>query len=419
MKKRQTGKVKRFAMETMAALMSAGIISGCVRQTDTPIVLERTDRLQEKSKQAWQKAGDETEEQGEQRGAIREQADIPEIYRVDIREENITIKGNVNVETPEIDRIPFMEVQHLPYTDEELKKIKEILRQEVGITQWVEGSQSTPQTYDSPDYVYNLSLGAGRSGQTPMVWLSCPGISDGIGGDDNMEGLLDFSLAEEEKKRIQEDVEKKAEKLLERMELEGFYLEDVRWRPLFVSTNYSWTPSGHWGIRLYYKRRIEGMAVIECRSGEDLQTFPLQYVEFLYQEDGTLLAVKDIGREEVTGPSGYSGFLLPFLSVSQVFEQCMKTAEIFHQGERDHMYLSVTEVKLAYWPEYGNRPLASHGADFGEGRLVPVWAFYGTWESGNQNLEGMEIKPPQAQANGGKKTLLLAVNAEDGTIYGK
>jgi len=417
--KRQAGKVKRFAMGVMAALMATGIISGCVRQTDTPIVLDRTDRLREESKQAWQETGDETKERREQRDTIREQAEIPEIYRVDIQEENLTIKGNVNVEIPEIDRIPLMEVRHLPYTDDELKKMKEVLRQELGITQWVEGGQSTPRTYDSPDRVYSLSLGAGRSGQTPMVWLSCPAVSDGIGGDDDMDSLFDFSLAEEERKRIQEDVEKKAENLLERMELKGFYLENVRWRPLFVSRNYSWTPSGHWGIRLYYKRRIGGMAVIECGSGEDLQTFPFQYVELLYQEDGTLLAVKDIGREEVTGPSGYSGFLLPFLSVSQVFEQCMKTAEIFHQGERNHIYLSVTEVKLAYRPEYGNRPLAADGTGFGKGRLVPVWAFYGAWEREDKSLERMETEPLQAQANGGKKTPLLAVNAEDGPISGK
>ena len=155
--------------------------------------------------------------------------------------------------------------------------------------------------------------------------------------------------------------------------------------------------------------------------------YPAQYVEFLYKEDGTLLSVKNIGREELRVTSEYAEFLLPFSSVSQVFEQCMKTRPINpeadlksdisiltegYPGAVPHDYLTITEVKLAYGLEYGE-------ADGGTGKLVPVWAFYGREERGFQDQNGVELMIPRTSLNGGKSELLLVVKAQNGSVYGK
>lgn len=140
-------------------------------------------------------------------------------------------------------------------------------------------------------------------------------------------------------------------------------------------------------------------------------------MEFLYREDKTLLAVKDIGRESVTDTREYAGFLLPFLAVSQIFEQCMKSSvtdeDMTEMGS--HTYLAVTEVKLAYRREFKGQA----GSQDGGGRLVPVWAFYGITEKGYQDHVGGEAAIFPIAAGQGKETLLLTINAEDGTIYGK
>lgn len=148
---------------------------------------------------------------------------------------------------------------------------------------------------------------------------------------------------------------------------------------------------------------------------------PAQYVEFLYGEDGRLLSVKNIGREQIRVTSGHTKFLLPFASVCQVFEQCMKTlqtdwgagAEAFQEeelpGTNPHLYLTVTDVKLAYRLEYDEWDPKTFEIGGGKGKLVPVWAFYGKVRRGYEDQNRAEAK----------KVLLLMVNAENGTIYGQ
>ena len=158
------------------------------------------------------------------------------------------------------------------------------------------------------------------------------------------------------------------------------------------------------------------MPIINSKRGANFSEPTTQYVEILYKEDGTLLEVKDIGREQIGDTLGYTEFLLPFLSVSQIFEQCMKTLEM-DTGTKSHIYLTVTEVKLAYQIEYENQDLAASETGSRKGKLVPVWAFYGIAEKEYQNQDGTEAEIPRTLLSGGKKVLFLTVNAEDGTIY--
>lgn len=414
LKKKQTAKRASFLIGAILYTLA-----GCVKQTNTPIVSEKIEGAQES------RVGEEGT-QGEKQGMaanaekVRQQADVPETYTLEIRSEDITIMGNVSVETPEKERIPVVEVQYLPYTQEELDEIKELLKEEVEITEWTLKSQDNPKTYMSPDQTYTLSLAKGNKQERPMVWLSCPGISDGSSKEGEAMDLSGFSMSENDRKAFQQEVEGRAKHLMEEMGMKDFHLEEVRWRQLSVSKDYSWSLSGQYGLRLYYRRRMEDMILVDNEW-----EYPAQYVEFLYKEDGTLLSVKNIGREELRVTPEYVEFLLPFSSVSQVFEQCMKTRQIDaetnarsdisvltegYPGAVPHGYLTITEVKLAYGLEYG---------EGGKGKLVPVWAFYGREEIGFQDQSGVELKIPRTSLNGSKSELLLVVNAENGSVYGE
>ena len=123
---------KQKVLVVLLAGVITGLLPGCVRQTDTPIVSEKTGQSQENQ-------GGYEEIPEERPGTvktIREQAEVPETYTLDIPREDITIRGSVNVEVPEGNEISQAEVQYAPYTEEELEKIKVVLKEEAGISQW-------------------------------------------------------------------------------------------------------------------------------------------------------------------------------------------------------------------------------------------------------------------------------------------
>ncbi len=453
-------KIQIYSKTLTAIVLGASIFSvnGCVHYIDTPIVSEKTSEAQKtesiskdnfaSSEQMPDKETEEIKDETKSAEIIRNQAEVPEIYTSRIQNEKITITANARVEVPETDKIPRIEVELSSYTDEEMKRIQEILREELEISEWISDSEESnsqasikkPLAYYSPNRNYLLSMAPGGGKETSMVWLSCLTISDGSNGDDEK---LCISLTEQDKKEIQVKMEEKAEKLLEKLELNDFYLENVQWRPLSISQNNSWTSSGQCGIRLYYRRRIDGLPLLNKAGyiSENYLTSP-QYVEILYQEDGTLLAVKDIGNERFIETTENVDFLLPFSAVIQIFEQYMKTinidfdikmsdgestkliAEPYSQdtpvltelvpGTTPHIYLTVTEVKLAY-------KLQSKGWVSGENqnsrrKLVPVWAFYGTVEQGYQKSDGTEAEIPRTSLSAVQKDLFFMVNAEDGSI---
>lgn len=429
--KRETRKWRKGLAAAIGAV-SILAMAGCVRQTDTPIVSEKSEKSQE-GEEAWEEDSQQTTEEGQisegETISIRDQAGAPDTYETYLESEDITIMAKARVEVPDRDRIPLADAEYTPYTGEEMESIQELIGEELGIEEWVKRSESSPQLYDSSDGAYALAMGAGEDEETPMVWLTSSTLSDGNNAGDDADDLSGFSGGERGWTELEAGMVKKAERLLEKMGMEDFYLDKVRWRQLSVRGNYSWSLSGQYGVRLYYRRKIEDIPVVGGSR--------TQYAEFLYKEDGTLLSLKNIGRESIHVKTENAGFLLPFLSVSQVFEQCIKTPEsdsdlgigpsddldfIWEMGSlgenisilepsspgTPHIYLTVTDVKLAYKTEYedGNR-----------GKLVPVWAFYGTVERGYKNQDGSEAEGFRSPLSSETETLFLMVGVEDGTIY--
>ena len=134
MKKRQGDKRKVWAVA--AAWGSVLVLSGCVRQTDIPIVTERKEQaLESQEEHETEMPAEET--QADRLVLIREQAEVPERYEISFENEDITITADVEVEVPETDRISLKAVEYTAYTEEELETFKEILGQELGIQEWI------------------------------------------------------------------------------------------------------------------------------------------------------------------------------------------------------------------------------------------------------------------------------------------
>ena len=110
-----------------------------------------------------------------------------------------------------------------------------------------------------------------------------------------------------------------------------------------------------------------------------------------YKEDGTILEWKDINKEQIVKTSGQTDFLLPFEAVTQILEQQLRYEQA---GKNQQVF--VTKVLFGYQLCYDEWDEEKLDRGNGKGRLVPVWAFY--------------------EENG---SLLLTINAEDGTIYTK
>lgn len=338
-------------------------------------------------------------------------------------------------------------MEYSPYTDQELDQIGKVLWEELGLAEGTgdpKDSEGDSRIYRwSADLMYSLDLKAGDSQMTPVVWLSATDVSDGIGSAGDPDDLSACPMTETEMAQLQAVLENKAEQLLEKMGLKDFSLESARWRQLSVSNHYSWTLSGQYGVRLYYGRKIDDMPLVNSGRKTGSLKPASQYVEFLYREDGTLLTVKNIGREKITDSSEYADSFISFSSVSGIFEQCMRTLKVDWDtgtkaadearagsdmgpvlieghgdaGEKPHVYLTVTDVDLAYCVKCDERNEDALQTDGKMGKLTPVWVFYGTAEQGYQNPDGTRAEIPGQTLSGGKM-LLLAVGGEDGTVYG-
>lgn len=475
--------------------------AGCVRQTETPIVAEKTEAPEgqemPKGKEGALKdqettladGGTEVSEQEEGNGAprnfIQEYSEAPRHYQANVREVRLTIFADAPLEIPVVSRIPYVGIENAPYEKEECENILKIFIEETGIEKWqiddklVTGNgmvlepnswvlfadrdnpagneyillddEAGNHSFTSEDGTYQLSLirGEGSDG-TPVMWLTNLKYTDGSNGGFDASDLSGCTLSYKERDDLEKVLEKKAEDCLRKFGIDNFYLTDTRWRRISCTENGGWEETGKYGLRLTYIRTVEGIPVFARNSGWASEALPAaQYIDFLYLEDSTLLRMKNINREKVVSDTGYADFLLPFDAVAQIFEQYMRyyqtvyepelyevssagtsgqqkgngaqTAGTFLSSMEPHLYINVTGVKFGYQLQYDEFHPELQDKDSGRGRLVPVWAFYGTPSVGYDYAGDAKVSytTPDPRAVAGENSLLITVNAEDGTIYGK
>lgn len=430
-KKSRSGVWRRKEMWTAVFAAAVCIQTGCVPMTDTPVVGETKDA-------AVETGGCGNLDSKKAEGNIWLQVQVPERYQTRIQEENLNFTADALVEIPSVDVVPRIELHSSSYKTEDFEKILEIMKKTLGVNSWKEeeqahlnlisvsenenledttiqagadsylfsvsgeaqgeylhlDSEEDMKSYVSDDDAYCLTLGKGeQSDRTPMIWLKHKQESRGFLA---VEPEND-RFSEEHRELLEKELEKRARQILDEMGLPNVFFVSGQWRTVLSSENKKWEDTGNHAWCMRFVRTIEDIPVINktAPSGGMMETVaPAQYIDVTYKEDGSVLELKDINKEQIIENSGQIDFLLPFEAVTQILEQQLRYE---YAGKKEkQLPVIVTKVLFGYQLCYDEWDEENLDRGNGKGRMVPVWAFY--------------------EENG---SLLLTINAEDGTIYTK
>lgn len=346
--------------------------------------------------------------------------EIPERYVTRAEGERVLLTADADVWVPDRETMPECEVKRESYKEADYRAFQRLTAEAAGVT-WKEDEKGSSIRCNSEDEKYEISFVDGSVyGTTPILWMRHRSIADGSSSYFDSRDISGLDLTEEEKSRIETMITAKAEECLEGLQSGDFALKSRQWRALQEHKEDSGgiQPTGTYGIRLHYVREYQGTPVASTTQGLMGQPSPAgQYVSFLYDSEGTLLRMQVTDRIITDVEERDSRFLLLFDTAVQIFEQYCKTyfqeeghwnslfAQLYGEGDGTAssvnvgdkaVEVSVSSVRLEYrvQPEEGE-PSES----FSRGSLIPVWNFYGT-------------------AAGSQESLLVSINAEDGTIYG-
>lgn len=432
--------MKRNHRKRNPAVLSAAALTGivicislgaCGRRPKEPVVAEKTTEAGSLSPSLSESVQETIGgNQGESSGGTGSQplsslVEAPERYRAEVRGEHAALTADAEIIIPDAVSIPVFKAETVPYSEGDYTHFKRITEAAAGI-RWGEDTIESRQVSNlSEDGSYFLSFVDGTmEGTTPILWMHSRLFSAGSSADFNSADISGLTLTDEEKKQTENKITEKAQELLGQLNAGSFVLKSCRWRHL-LETNAAKqrTASGQYGLQLKYVRLHQGIPVtgsVPSLLGTYVPS--AQYVELLYHSDGTLLVVKDIDRQKIDSEGENGRFLLPFASVSEIFEQYCKTyynddnhtvpkaivpnqtaivenPVLIPYTDENHAAIKVTKVMLEY--RFQRDPGAE---EITKGKLIPVWNFYGSLELWGQN-----------QTRDG---LLVSIHAEDGTIYG-
>lgn len=411
----EMGAVKKKRMKWLTVTLAAAVaLTACKSQVKEPVVAERTNPAPENTVQ-----GEKSPEPAnEQKLAAR--LEVPERYEVSVEGDRVLLTADADVWVPDRETMPECRMKQEIYSEADYRAFQQLTAQETGV-QWGEDKKESATLCLSLDGTYQISFVDGKTeGTTPILWMKHQYISDGSSKDFDSRDISGLTLTEEEKSRIEAEIQKRAEFCLEKFDEGSFALKTCQWRALQEQEGtYGGTePTGTYGIKLHYVKEYQGIPV--AGTLQALMGLPApssQYVNFLFDSEGTLLKMQAIDRVAREGEEKDSQFLLLFDTAAQIFEQYCKTyfkdeehwtsVPAVIDAERGFTLPSGTEEKTAVevrvnsvMLEYRLQPEEGKEAKtFSRGDLIPVWNFYGT-------------------VAGSRESLLVSINAEDGTIYG-
>lgn len=356
------------------------------------------------------------------RQTLSSMVDAPKHYQAEVKGEHTTLTADAEVKLPESGIISVYNAETVPYSDEDYEHFKLLMESAAGIRWSADTNENGHISTLSEDGNYALSFVDGTmEGTTPILWMHHRYLSAGSSANFDSSDISDFSLSDEEKRQKEKQITGQAQELLDKLNAGTFLLKSSQWRRLRTDdpTVSQEASESQYGLKLNYVRAHQGIPITDSRPallGSSASSS--QYVELLYSSDGTLLTVKDIDRQKISEDGDNGRFLLPFASVAQIFEQYCKTfyndnqhfalipaaAEtnpvLIPYTDENHAAIKVSGVSLEY--RFQHNP-ESDGYE--KGKLIPVWNFYGSLELWGQSWNG--------------EGLLVSINAEDGTIYGK
>lgn len=413
------------------SLFSSAVLSGC--QKEQAVIIRETDgESAGNSDDGGSMAGFETSgssdrgENSENTGSsgsfvsLRAQTEAPDTYQARVQTDTLELTADAPVLLPDAANAPTWEFSQAVYEDSQIAQMTAAL-EEAGVPMDQVSISRNGQTVlpnANGRFGYQLSIHDGKTetedGEdrsveppTPIFWLSCVSTTAASDGDFDANDLTDFSLSAQEEEHLRASLEKKAEDLLDSMNLSHLVLRDFQWKRLRSSDpesqDYKFRFAGSYGLQLRYVLSVGNIPVTDSRSSYfNGALSSSQYIEILYSQDGQLLVFKDIGLNTVGNPLDQEPFLLPFTAMKEIFEQqCRAWPAASDSGSAPYIRGTVTKVALEYLPQYE----ASGG-----GSLIPVWNFYGSLESAGDG-QGTEYRTVQS--------LLLSISALDGQIMGE
>lgn len=431
-RKKESGTWRKTGIWATVFAVAVCVQTGCVPMLETPVIGET-------SKEAVEIDGLEHSDSRNAEENIWLQAQVPERYQVRLQEEKLNFIADASVEIPLVNRIPRIEIQSSYYEEEDFEKILETMRNTLGVNVWKEeeqmqlnivsavenerlenttiqadadsyllsadreqqgeylhlDSEENMKSYASDNGAYLLTLGKGRkSDRTPMVWLKHKQESTGFLAAEPEKKEDDQTFSENQQELLEKELEKKARQMLEEIGVSDVFLVSGYWKTVLSNENEKWEDTGKHAWCMRFVRTIEGVPVINktAPSGRLMESMaPAEYIDVTYKEDGTILELKDINKEQIIETSDQTDFLLPFEAVTQILEQQLRYEQA---GKKQPVF--VTKVLFGYQLCYDEWDEENLDRGNGKGRMIPVWAFY--------------------EENG---SLLLTINAEDGTIYTK
>lgn len=398
--------------KTGLLFLSAGLLlTGCMeQQNQVPVLAEKSEAAAESVMES------EKEKERQLSLSLREQTEAPENYtnsfQVETEDPVISFHLDAQVFVPETSLAPVLELEHDPYTEEEYGKFLEILDQELGISM-AEAERVTQEEMEiSFADGYQMDFRPGEvKGFMPILWLRK--IQDtSISSSDYAEVKLEEPLSlwrQAGQSTVMKTAQAQAERIIHRISSQTFQLSNVRIkvnRPEgqeMEHTEGDLTEDAY--LWLTYVCQYNEIPIRDSgtvRMG-DRARVP-QYITFVYKGDGTLLAIKNIGRMKVVQEQTEREFLLPFQAITEIFEQHCRTWYLNEEnrdadfGQAEEKTISCEQVSLEYRFLYTDEAFVdSSSAVFGEvQQLVPVWNFY---------------------SDAQKNELLVSIDARDGKIY--
>ncbi len=443
---------KRMAVMALSAAILAGssMMTACNAADSDPVIAERTSAPSGETDPYTGLAETESSE-GSQPGqssaqgqlSLRQQVEAPERYQPDVKSQYLVISADVPVTVPDVKAIPVRTVEKgEPYTESEFEHFKEVLSQAEGIewdeNKYVKEKNGGYTCCESTDGVYYLSYRSGAvvdgevRRESHMMWVVNKHVNVGSSADYSANDLSGMDLSPQEQERIENQMRSKAENHLKQLGMEDFQLTGSSWKQI-LKYDSKWMPDGRYGVVLRFARTVDGvMEPANRASALGISADGSQYVDITYASDGELLEFMNINREKYGGVVEESGFLLPFESVAQIFQQYCRNAyetnppSYITQPEDPALmgaaveegsalvHMTLSDVKLEYMPIY---EYDKNGIPVSPGKIVPVWNFYGGMTVGFQN----ESRDGSTRANltAVADMLLLSVDARDGKVYGR
>lgn len=451
MRMREICKLKKAAAVVLAAGLCISAVLGCgsAESQEEVVVVKKPD---EELMSGQMMAGDEMAS-----GNVAEQVQAPEIYRVELSSDVVTVKADAVVTIPDVLGIKLKKVTARTFTQEDYDAVNRVL---LGGGETLDIDSEALSGNDENLFTGDVTV----NGQE--YWLQIDNNTTAarhrvkflIEKQDGNGDYLSFSNSQPDPENLQESFEdikfiqgyvkmntppeevmNEVTEAINQMGIGEYFVQGGGYYASWIANEDSMSVAEYldskylsgmgYGVHLYrvedgipitytyedggfidydFEKLIQAM-----ENGEELVPetvyWPYEEMTFIYTNGG-LQKFEWINPYIIENLSDEYVFLLPFSEISNIFEDLIikKYADSFN-NEGDTVDIQVDKVVLSY--------MRVREKDSLEGTLIPVWDFFGT--KIYKNAEGEVDNVVDRVYGGVTPESMMTINAMDGTIVSR